>query len=353
MTPAQVRAEIAAGATHPIYLLESGDATSRAELARAFLGLVDEGLHAFNTAAFHGGEATNAGGRDLMLSSILGAARTLPMMAPRRVILVHDADALLTPRKARDDEAPPAEASDGKRRPRATTPAEDFEAYVSAPEPLTTLVLDAPWLDRGRRITKLLLQQAMVVDCGQLHSVDDVARWMEGELAREEMTIERAAVQALVDAVGWLPARSPRESRRIDLARVRSETEKLVLYAAGQGTITAADVRDVVAPVEEPGEDFALGKAIWAGNTAAALREIDALMDAGAPAPMVLGQIRAAVIRLRPDARARLALRRVLETDLAVKSSRGEPRYVLEALVVEVCAGAPGTPTGPPRRSWA
>lgn len=342
MTPAQVRAAIAAAATHPIYLLESDDAPSRYELGQAFLELVDEGLHAFNVASFHAREAGNAGDRDAMLSAILGAARTLPMMSPRRVILVHDAEFLLAPRKGKDDDAPPVEAAPaGKRRARATTPAEDFEAYVAAPEPLTTLVLDAPSLDRGRRITKLLLQKAMVVDCGTLETAADAARWITARLEQDEMAMDAAAMRALLDATG------------LHLSRIRAEIDKLVLYAAGARGITAADVKDVVAPVEEPGEDFALGKAIWAGNTAAALREIGALMDAGAAAPMVLGQIRAAVIRLRPDQRARTALRRVLESDLAVKSSRGEPRYVLETLVVEVCAGVPGTPAGPTRRSWA
>lgn len=341
MTPAQVRAAIASASTHPIYLLESDDAPSRYDLAQAFLGLVDEGLHAFNVASFHAREAGNAGDRDAMLSAILGAARTLPMMSPRRVILVHDAEFLLAPRKAKDDEAAPVEAPAGKRKTRATTPAEDFEAYVAAPELLTTLVLDAPSLDRGRRITKLLLQKAMVVDCGTLETAADAARWITARLEQDEMTMDAAAMRALLEATG------------LHLSRIRAEIDKLVLYAAGARGITALDVKDVVAPVEEPGEDFALGKAIWAGNTAAALREVGALMDGGAPAPMVLGQIRAAVIRLRPDQRARAGLRRVLESDLAVKSSRGEPRYVLEALVVEVCAGVPGTPAGPTRRSWA
>ncbi len=341
MTPAQVRQAIAAGTPHPIYLLESDDAPSRYDLAQAFLGLVDEGLHAFNVASFHAREAGNAGDRDAMLSAILGAARTLPMMSPRRVILVHDAEFLLAPRKTKDEEPAPVDAAAGKRKARAATPAEEFESYVAAPEPLTTLVLDAPSLDRGRRITKLLLQKAMVVDCGTLETAADAARWITARLEQDEMTMEAPAVRALLEATG------------LHLSRLRAELDKLVLYASGAGTITAGDVRDVVAPVEEPGEDFALGKAIWAGNTSAALREIAALMDAGAPAPMVLGQIRAAVIRLRPDQRARKALRRVLETDLAVKTSRGEPRYVLEALVVDVCAGAPGTAAGPPRRPWA
>ena len=341
MTPAQVRAAIAAGTPAPIYLLESDDVPSRLELAQAFLGLVEDGLEAFNTASFHAREAANAGDRDAMLSAILSAARTLPMMAPRRVLLVHDAEALLTPKRAKDEEPadPPAVPGSGKRRPRSTTPAEDFEAYVERPEPLTTLVLDAPSLDRGRRITKLLLKHALIVDCGTLDTAADAARWITARLERDEMTMDGAAVAALIAAAG------------LRLPRIRSAVDKLVLYAAGEATITVAHVRDVVMPVEEPGEDFALGKAIWNGDPAAALREIDAQFEAGGVAPMILGQIRAAVIRLRPDARARAALRSVLETDLAIKSSQGEPRFVIERLVVAVCAGGPGGP--PVRRSWA
>ena len=341
MTPAQVRAAIAAGTPAPIYLLESDDVPSRLELSQAFLGLVEEGLEAFNTASFHARAASNAGDRDALLSAILSAARTLPMMAPRRVVLVHDAEALLTPKRAKDEEPAdaPAVPGTGKRRPRGTTPAEDFEAYVERPEPLTTLVLDASSLDRGRRITKLLLKHALVVDCGTLDTPADAARWITTRLDRDEMTMDGAAITALIDAAG------------LRLPRIRSAIDTLVLYAAGEGAITTTHVRDVVVPVEEPGEDFALGKAIWNGNAAAALREIDAQFEAGAVAPMILGQIRAAVIRLRPDARARDALRTVLETDLAIKSSQGEPRFVLERLVVAVCGGGPGGP--PVRRSWA
>ncbi len=340
MTPAQVRTAIAAGTPAPIYLLESDDVPSRLELSAAFLALVEEGLEAFNTASFHGRDAANAGDRDTMLSALLSAARTLPMMAPRRVLFVHDAEALLAPKRGKDDEPAEATAGTGKRRARSTTPAEDFEAYVERPEPTTTLVLDVASLDRNRRITKLLLKHALVVDCGTLDTPADAARWIKARLDRDEMTMDGAAINALIEAAG------------LRLPRIRSAIETLVLYAAGEGAITTAHVREVVIPVEEPGEDFALGKAIWNGNAAAALREVDAQFEAGAMAPMVLGQIRAAVIRLRPDSRARQALRTVLDTDLAIKSSQGEPRFVLERLVVEICGGGPAG--GPQvRRSWA
>ena len=339
MTAVQLRAAIAQGTPAPLDLLESDDALSRLELAHAFLALVDEDLQPFNIAAFHGREAPAAADREQMLTAIVGAARTLPMMAPRRVLFVHDADALLTPRRGKDDEPAEPGPVTGKRRARAPTPAEDFEAYIERPEPLTTLVLDAPALDRNRRITKLLLKHAVVVNCGELKSVEDVQRWVTSRLDRDEMTIEPAAIRALIDAVG------------IDLPRIRAEVEKLVLYAAGEATITAAHVGDAVTRIDDPTGVFALIEFVRNGNAGGAVREIDALFESGSTGPMILGLIRAAVAQLRPDARARQALRRVLETDLAIKTSQGEPRFVLERLVVEIC-GVPGAPR-PVRRSWA
>jgi hypothetical protein len=60
-------------------------------------------------------------------------------------------------------------------------------------------------------------------------------------------------------------------------------------------------------------------------------------MDNGMPPFMVLGQIRAAARSLKPDSKAKDALDAVFNTDLAIKSSIGEPRYVLECLVVQLC----------------
>jgi DNA polymerase III delta subunit len=144
-------------------------------------------------------------------------------------------------------------------------------------------------------------------------------------LERDELTIEPRALTLLVGATG------------LSLGRLRAEVEKLVLYAAGETTVTERHIRELVVPDLEPGEDFALGRAIWAGNAAAALTEVTAQIEAGAQAVMVLGQIRAAAGRLRPDGRARQALDLVLQTDLALKSSIGQPKFLLERLVVELC----------------
>jgi len=332
MTPAQLRAAVARGEAAPVYLLEGADAQARHDLAQVFLGLVDEGLQAFNVEIVRATDATSASARDQLLSSILGWARTLPMMAPRRIVIVHDADRLLSPKRGREDDSealPLAEAAPGgrgrKRAPAPLTPAEAFEDYLQKPEPMSTLVLVSGPLDASRRLVKQVRAHATVVDCGTLESPQEAATWIQGRLAADELTIEPRALQRLLQATG------------LSLARIRAEIEKLVLYAAGESAITERHVRDLVLPQSEPGEGFALGTAIWNHDVRGALAELAAQLEAGAQPPMVLGQIRAAAVRLRPDTRVRRAMDLVLQTDLALKTSGGTPRHLLERLVVELC----------------
>jgi DNA polymerase-3 subunit delta len=324
--PADVRQQIKSGETGPLYLLEGDDLQSRHDLAADFTTLVDEGLHAFNVQSFYANEATNAGTRDQMIGDILAAARTLPMMAPRRVLLVHEAEKLLSPRKGKDDEdtAPPAAAGAGKKK-RALTPGEELEAYFESPEPLTTLVFVAGSLDGNRRMVKLLRKRAVVVDCGTLDDPAEATKWIKAYLQKEGLEIEPKGVTALLHATG------------LSLGRIRAEVDKLALYVAGEKTITVQHVKDSTTPVDEPGDGPVVGFAIRDGDVKTALREVTALLDAGAPHLPLLGQIRWGAGLLRPDARAKRALDLVLETDLALKTSGGEPRHLIEKLVIQLC----------------
>jgi DNA polymerase III subunit delta len=323
--PAEVRKHIKSGNTAPVYLLEGDDLQARHDLALEFASLVDEGLQAFNVQTYYANEATNAGARDQLIDDILGAARTLPMMAPRRVLLVHEAERLLSPRKGKDDESEAAPVAAAGKRKRAVTPGEELEAYLQSPEPLTTLVFVAGPLDANRRLVKLTRAHAVSVDCGTLSSEAEAAKWIRARVDNDRIGIEPQAIKLLIDATG------------LSLGRLRSEIDKLVLFAAGEPAITARHVKELVLPQSGPGEDFALGKAIWNGNARVALREIDAQFEGGAQPVMVLGQIRAAAGRLRPDDRAREGLDAVFRTDLAIKSSAGDPKFLLERLVIELC----------------
>jgi DNA polymerase III delta subunit len=328
MTPNEVRAEIKAGTTGSLYLLEGDDPQSRHELAQEFAGLVDEGLQAFNVELFHANDASTTGARDEMIGAILAASRTLPMMAPRRIVIVYDADRLLSPRRSKEDEieAQPVLGAAARKKRGAVTPAEELETYFETPEKMTTVVFESGPLDPGRRLVKALRRRASAVDCGSLGSAAEAGAWIRKRLERDELTIGPRAATALVEATG------------LNLARIRAEVEKLVLYVAGDQEVTERHVRELVMPLNEPGADFALGRAIWNGDPAQALREIAAQIEAGTPPPLVLGQIRAATGRLRPDAKVKAGLDLVLSADLAIKSSAGEPRHLLERLVIELCA---------------
>ena len=326
---AEIRKQIKSGKTGPLYVLEGDDLQSRHDLALEFAALVDEGLQAFNVQSFYANEATNASGRDQLIGQILSNARTLPMMAPRRVIIVHEADRLLAPKRAKDDDDEPtsAKAATGKgKRAAAATPAEELEAYIEQPEPLTTLVFVSGPLDANRRVVKLLRKHADVVDCGSLHDPREAAIWITRRLEKDELTIEPKAITLLLSSTG------------LTLGRIRPEIEKLILYAAGESAITVAHVRDVVIPQQDSEGTFALMDAVQNFNAARALREVAVLIDGGVQPPVILGQLRAATIRMRPDARVKSGLDAVFRTDVAIKSSSGTPQHLLECLVVELCA---------------
>ena len=325
-TVAEIRKQIKSGKTAPLYLLEGDDLQSRHDLASEFANVVDEGLQAFNVQSFYANEATNAGGRDQLIGTLLSTARTLPMMSPRRVIIVHEADRLLSPKRAKDEDSSgePGPAKKGKRAP-AITPAEELEAYIERPEPMTTLVFVSGPLDANRRVVKLLRKHADVVDCGTLANPREAAIWITKRLEKDELAIEPKALALLLGITG------------LSLGRIRAEIDKMVLYAAGEATITAAHVRDLVIPHEESEGTFVLMEAVQNSNAPRALREVSALIESGIQPPMILGQLRAATIRLRPDSRVKNGLEAVFRTDLAIKSSAGAPQYLLECLVVELC----------------
>ena len=301
VTAAAARKQIAAGELAPLYALVGADDIEKSELAAQLVDAVDEGFRAFNVDHLYGGEITP--------DALMDAANTLPMMLPRRVVVVHEAEKLLAPK--RDTKA--AEAAQ-----------ERLERFLKTPPPHATLVFICGGLDQRRRAVKILLNEAQVVDCGTIADAADADRWVKARAARDGATFEPAAARLLVERAG------------LDVARLRAAFERVVLYAMGQPRITADDVRDVVAAGPEAQENFGIANAIRDADAAGALRQLAAALDSGAAPFFVMGQIRTAAERL-PTARVVAAIEAVFRTDLALKSSGGDPRILLERLVVELC----------------
>jgi DNA polymerase-3 subunit delta len=272
-------------------------------VAGQFLESVDEGLRAFNVERLYGG--------DVGAADVIDAANTLPMMVPRRVVVVMEAEKLLIPKRESEASAEGLEA---------------LEAFLEDPPAHATVVFVCGPLDRRRRIVKTLLEEAQVVDCGTIADSGDAERWVAARAAREKVRFEPAAASALVERAG------------LDITRLRGGFERVVLYAMGQPTITADDVREVVAAGPDAQEHFGIANAIRAGDAATALRQLHAALDGGSAAFFVLGQLRTAAEQV-PSPRLRTAIEALLRTDLALKSSGGEPRILLERLVVELCGG--------------
>ena len=82
---------------------------------------------------------------------------------------------------------------------------------------------------------------------------------------------------------------------------------------------------------------WAMTNAIERGAAGDALRELAMKFDAGEYPPMILGQLRWFVATKLPPRRVPAAVNAVFRTDLALKSSGGDPRVLLERLVVELC----------------
>ena len=143
-----------------------------------------------------------------------------------------------------------------------------------------------------------------------------------------------------------------REERR-HARGLRSGLERVALYAMGQPKITVDDVRQVVSAGPQAEEDFGIANAIRNGNAAEALRQLGASLDAGGVPFVLMGQLRWVAEKMPPQ-RVRPAVDAVFRTDLALKSSGGDPRILLERLVVELCGSAPvgRAMSGSPARTW-
>jgi DNA polymerase-3 subunit delta len=282
-------------------MLVGDDDVERSAVAGEFADIVEEGLRAFNVDRLYGGE--------IKVDHLVDATATLPMMAPRRVVVVLEAEKLLIPKresKAADEEL------------------ERLAEFFADPPLHATTVFVCGAVDRRRTIFKKLIQVAQVVDCGTIGDSSDAERWVKARASALKISLDAAAVRALIERAG------------LDLVRLRAGLERLSLYGMGQPTISADDVRQAVPAGPETQEDFGIANAISRSDPADALHELRLSLDAGAEPVMVLGQLRYAAEKL-PGARLRKAVEAVFRTDLAVKSSGGEPRLLLERLVVELC----------------
>jgi DNA polymerase-3 subunit delta len=267
---------------------------------------------------------------------IAAAARVLPMLGDRRLVIVLRAERLLKPKRASKaaEDVDGVADDQGEAETADLTPLED---YVAAPVPFTTLLFVATDMDRSRRFTKRLIEKAQVVafggfgDARPYEARAAAQSWVVEELTRAGRPIDKDAAQLLVERTGG------------DITRLRGDVERVLLFTEGRPRITRADIAETMSSEQTVEDDWGVVNAIGDGNAARALREVAIRLDRGDSVHMLVGQLRwwvSTKLAERQPARVRPALEALLRTDLDLKSSAGDERVLIERLIVELAGGA-------------
>ena len=209
LTPSALRQQIHSGQLESVYLVLGADEHEKDEISDTFESAVEEDLRPFNVDRFDGLDAEFQSSK-LSLGDVLGALQTLPMMAPKRVVIARRAELLLQPKRE----------SESTLRDLIL-----LEEYLENPAQTTTLVLIAESLDDRRRISKRLNASATVVRCGNLEDVSDAAYWINRQAKAVGIAMEPGAVRELSTRIGP------------DVRRLRGELDRLFLFASGQDLV--------------------------------------------------------------------------------------------------------------------
>lgn len=301
---------------------------------------VEEGLQAIRNAVVRQEDRdfnlTQFHGRDFKANDVVEQARTFPVFADRRLVIiknVHEAS---------------ADQLDG------------LQSYIEDPVPETVLLLTAEKIDARRKIYQVLKKTGTAIEFKKIYEnqlptfVRDLAKTLN-------VTLTGEGLKLFCKRVGT------------NLIEVQGELEKLVGYL---GDRDLADENDVAAIVSDTRIEsvFDLTDALGQGDISTALKLLDRLLSEGQAPLMVLAmmtrhfrqmwKIKELTAQKVPqnefpkrvgvspyflkgllqqasrfsNQHYRQVFDQFLITDLALKSSGGDPKMYLEKLVLEIAA---------------
>ncbi len=362
VTPDEAIAE-AAGKLRPLYLVLGEERLLVDRVVAALREATGKGgVPGFNEDRFTAGET--------QIGAILGAAKMIPMMAPRRFVMVRGLDRW--EKKEGDDDKPEKPSREGKKGRPEASPLDELADYTKDPPPTTVMVLVSPKLHGQRRLVTAAKKGGFLVSCEPL-SREALPRWIEkaardrghriapevadllAEIAGPELGYVADAIERLSLYVGPGAAMTEDAVATI-VTRVRQSSVWELLDALGRRSAAAALA--ILADVFDPrdGGLRLLGAVAWSVRQ---LVKFDSALRSGADpreaaqragmAPFkandALRTVRAVSPQTLPTWLGLLA-----ETDLALKSSRRPAQAVLAALLIDWCRGCAPRPPPPPRR---
>jgi DNA polymerase-3 subunit delta len=334
VTPAEAVEQAKKGALLPLYVVAGEERLLRdqvvAELRAASLA---GGVAAFNEDKFTAGETD--------VESIIAAARTVPMMAPRRFVLVRGAERW---------DAQESESS----------PFERLAEYAAAPIDTTCMVVVAQKLDGRRKLAAVARKQGFLVACDPLDA-RSLPTWIADRFERKGHPVDRDVAELLAALAG--PQLSP----------VDDAIERLSLYVGAGAPVDEAAVGACVARIRTA-DTWALVDAVGTRDLGRALRTLadaydprerglpllgalawsirqlaryqaavaggassdEAARRAGVFQPYRARELASKARAVRPKEVERWMLV-LAETDLALKSSRRSADAILEEMLTRLC----------------
>jgi len=270
------------------------------------------------------------GSNDLDLAEVMDELRTLPFLAPARVVLIRNAEAFISKYRQK------------------------LEEYVDNPCETSALVLMVTSFPGNTRLAKAVAKIGDILNC-KLPDDTSLRQWLTKATGKRGKKIDPQSAALLEQWIGR------------DLAAQNAEIEKLCLYIGQRETITPQDVTAVVTATAGPAA-FELTNAITAGDAPGALKALDGALRIRGAEFQALGSIawhlrRAlqaqqeisaggkpnlkmpyrqqsaflAMLKRRGQVKLQADMRSLISADLGMKSGQ-KPKAALQELVMSLCS---------------
>jgi DNA polymerase-3 subunit delta len=273
-------------------------------------------------------------GKDFVPNDVVEQARTFPVFAERRLVMIKNIH------ESRAEQL------------------ETLLDYVEDPVPETVLLLTAEKIDARRKIFQLFKKNGVSIEFKKIYE-NQLPSFVRDLAKSSNLSLTAGALKLFCKRVGT------------NLAEVQGEMEKLVGYLGERDLADEADVAAIVSDTRIE-SIFDLTDAMGRGDRSTALTLLDRLLAEGQAPLMILAmmtrhfrqmwkiselvsqKVPQSELPRRVGASAyflkglmqqatrfdhrqyRQVFNRFLETDLALKSSGGEPRMQLEKLLLEI-----------------
>jgi DNA polymerase-3 subunit delta len=338
MTPDEALDEARAQRLRPIYLIVGEERLLQSQVVKALREAATAGgIAGLNEDQFDAGEVD--------APTVIGASRTLPMMARRRLVLVRSIERW----EGRD---PSKETS--------STALDRISEYAQAPVETTTLLLVGGKLDKRRRLYVQAQREGWLVLCEMLKAAE-LPGWIERRVQASGNRLARGGAELIAELCGP------------ELGPVADAIDRVCLFAGSNNEVTEDMVAECIVRIR-PKTVWELVGAVGKRDVGAALSALDQVYDpqdrglrlvgvlawfarqlirfeaairAGLPPPDAAKAAGAAPFKARElaeqvKAYPRPELERWLmalhDCDLALKGgSKRQPKAILEAAIIEMC----------------